>query len=418
MARTCGQCGSAMTDAATFCTVCGAEAPPLVQQSVATAPSANGSKFCASCGAALVPGAKFCGSCGTPVGQTVAAPPVPTGPASPPVFNEAEPDTRNRNLIIGAVAAGALLIGILFWINRYSWLGMEPPLENATAAIGTEKTMYVIASANLRDRATSQGSSVVGKLPRGAKVSGVLELGEDGTSNWLKIAESGNYISAVNLSEIEPPALARSLNKSFFASGDTPILAKPQQGAPVLMTAKSGGKLQLVGLTAGGFAEVLLEKGGVGYFDASGIDIEAGSAQPIDVAFIPGGCGFGREVQGLFRKVGQDSQSRYAKAETASYPDEETRTRTLEDLAAKSAYLPLTRSWMGLRVGGIGQHYESVSVYFNEPYARVAEVLGKTYPIDSTGAFTITGDAPTSAGLAPTDDEARKYGMTELSCGV
>ncbi len=412
--RTCGQCGNAMTDAATFCTVCGAEAPLVVQPEVAAPSPIGNTRFCASCGVSIAPGAKFCGGCGAPVGQAAAVmqPPPPASETLP------EPDTRNRNLIIGAIAVGVLLIGILFWINRYSWLGLEPPAGNATAAIGTEKTMYAIASANLRDRPTSQGSSVVGKLARGAKVSGVLELGEDGTSNWLKIADSGNYISAVNLSEIEPPALARSLNKSFFAGGDTPILAKPQQGAPVLMTAKPGSKLQLIGLTAGGFAEVLLEKGGVGYFDASGIDIEAGSAQPVDVAFVPAGCGFGKEVQMLLRKLGQESQRRFEIAEAATYPDDEARARALDGLTGKSAYLPLTRSWKGLRVGGIGQHYESVSIYFKEPTARVIELLSQSYEMDGDGQIVAEGDVATSSGIQPTRPEEQKYGASALVCGV
>ncbi len=425
MARSCEKCGAAMTDAATFCTVCGAEAPVLAQvDRTEPAMSTGGAKFCVSCGSSIAPDAKFCANCGTPVGQA------PAGQAAAPVIppqrvpEPGQPDadvqsgTRNRTLIIGAMAAGVLFVAILFWINRYNWLGLEPPVENAAAASDIETTMYTIASANLRDRATSQGSSIVGKLPRGSKVSGVLELGEDGISNWFQIAESGHFVSAVNLSEVAPPSLARSLNKAWYAGADMPILSRPQPGAAVLMTAAPGTKLQLVGLTAGGFAEVLLEKGGVGYFDASGIDIEAGSAQPIDVAFVPAGCGFGREVQMLFRKLGQDSQARFEKAEGASYPDEDTRAQALDEFPGKSDYLPLTRSWMGLRVGGIGTHAESVSIYFKEPMSRVIEVLGKPYQIDSTGQFTTEGDAPTSAGIAPTDDEERKYGMTELSCGV
>ncbi len=414
MAQTCGQCGSGMTDAATFCTTCGAEVP-LAEASEAVTPPMIGSKFCGACGSALVPGAKFCGGCGAPIGPSGMVPASPPDIAAP---FEPEPDTRNRNLIIGAIAAGVLLVGILFWINRYSWLGLEPPLENATAAVGIEKTMYTIASANLRDRATSQGSSVVGKLPRGTQVSGVLELGEDGTSSWFKIAESGQYVSAINLSEIEPPALARSLNKAWYAGADTPILAKPQQSAPVLMTAAPGTKLQLVGLTAGGFAEVLLEKGGVGYFDASGIDIDAGSAQPIDVAFIPAGCGFGKEVQMLLRKLGQESQRTYQQAEGANYSDDEARQAALGDLEGKSAYLPLTRSWKGLRVGGIGQHYESVSVYFKEPPARVIELLSQTYEMDGDGQFITSGDIATSSGIQQTRPDEQKYGASALVCGV
>jgi hypothetical protein len=407
--RKCTACGREMTDAATFCVQCGAEAPPPAP------PVAAVQRYCSACGGELAAGARFCPACGTGVGPTPAL--RTTQPAAPELLAEPHaPVGPNRAILIGAAVA-VLLLGLLFWFNRYEWLGLERPADegNISAVAGSEATMYVVANANLRDRATTQGSSVTGKLVRGTRVAGVLQLGEDGSSNWYKLAD-GNFVSAVNLSASEPPPLARTINKPWYASEPVPLLAKPQPGAAVLETAEPGKSYQLIGLTAGGFAEVTLGKGGVAYFDASGIDLAAASAAPIDIAFDPQRCGYGKEIEMLFRKLGQDAQARFQRAESRAYASEDERLNALERLESASSFLPLTRSYRGLGVGGLGAHYEASAIYFRDPPAKVIAVFATDFPVAADGSFSVASDV--GSAIRPAQGEERKYGQTALSCGV
>lgn len=376
--RQCGACGKALTDAATFCPSCGAEAPLS-----ATAPIPQ-----ATTGAA-----KF---------------------APSPVAGEPRAGPPPRAVLIG-LGLAVLLIALLFWSNRYQWLGLEPPSGNESAALVAERAMYVIASANLRDEATTIGSIVTGKLARGTKVTGVLQHGEDGSSQWYKLAD-GNFVSAVNLSARAPPALAQRIDKRWYAAGAVRLLARPQPGAAVLEIAEAGKAYQLIGLTNGGFAEVALGKGGVAYFDASGIDLAAASAPPIGLAFDPARCGFGNEIDLLLRKLGQDAQRRFQLAEASDYPDEEARDAALGALDSASAYLPLTRSYKGLGVGGIGAHYEASSVYFRESPDKIIAVFARDFPVAADGGFAL--DLQVGSSIRPSSGEARKYGLSELICGA
>jgi hypothetical protein len=180
----------------------------------------------------------------------------------------------------------------------------------------------------------------------------------------------------------------------------------------VLETAAAGRQYRLVGLTSGGFAEVALAKGGVGYFDASGIDLTAASAPPIDIAFDPANCSYGREVAGLIRKLGQERQREFQLAEARG--DEEA----LNDLEGRSRYLKLTRGFAGLSVTGVGIHYESTGLYFADPPDRViAAFRAKGFAIDGEGEFSGGMFGPSSA-IRRSVDEERGYGQTALICGV
>lgn len=101
---------------------------------------------------------------------------------------------------------------------------------------------------------------------RGTQISGVMQIGEDGTSQWFKLADGRGFVGAVNLSAIAPPKLA-------FATGewerilpmDCALLAAPMADAAVKITIPAGAKLIEVGSTENDFWEYKLPKGGVGY---------------------------------------------------------------------------------------------------------------------------------------------------------
>lgn len=86
-----------------------------------------------------------------------------------------------------------------------------------------------------------------------------------------------------------------------------------------------------------------------------------------------------------------------------------------------SFYVPVaSRSWRGLTVTGLGLHYESTSIYFREPLAKVRRVLraagvriaaNDTIPIANEEAVEMQRlRAPTGY--------ARRYGASEIECGV
>jgi uncharacterized membrane protein len=80
-------------------------------------------KFCAMCGAAMVPGAKFCPDCGAPAaeptGQRPLPPPAPTGGAAPPPAGAA-----GHAGLEPAVARFLCYLGT--WLTGLIFLNLEP----------------------------------------------------------------------------------------------------------------------------------------------------------------------------------------------------------------------------------------------------------------------------------------------------
>jgi hypothetical protein len=89
------------------------------------------------------------------------------------------------------------------------------------------------------------------------------------------------------------------------------------------------------------------------------------------------------------------------------------------ELASFHVAVP-SRPWRGLTVTGVGLHYESTSVYFREPVDTVRHVLRKTgVRIDANDSIPMTSDEAVEVQrLRPTTDDSRRYGATEVNCGV
>ena len=76
----------------------------------------------------------------------------------------------------------------------------------------------------------------------------------------------------------------------------------------------------------------------------------------------------------------------------------------------------MPRSFEGLSLTGIAQHYESQSLYFADPAAKVMDVFrAKGFKIGRDGQFPST---ELYAGIATTRGEGAAYGKSELGCGV
>jgi hypothetical protein len=353
---------------------------------------------------------------------------IPDAPNDAESLDIGEQDDGNssrKNLyMIGAVICGIFVLGTLYYMLFLRDDAAPPAPLNDTAAVtkpveekAPATTLFAMTQANIRNRASTKTSDVVGKIARGGSVTGQLLLGEDGTSNWLELADGRGFISAVNLSETAPPKLTKAFADRIWTNKEAvDIWTKPDTTSALLLRAPAGGKLTLSGITDNDFIEVKMKQGGVGYIGNAKILLAEAEAvgPPIAMNFSVNNCGFGSELDGKFAQLFAKAQAFSKSVEDADYPDDDARNEALGKLANKNYFLRLERSFNGLTLSGIGQHYESTSVYFADPKEKViAAFKGQA---NSNGQFP-SGEE-TGASIDPTYGEAAAYGKTALNCGV
>ncbi len=404
-------------------------------------------KFCISCGAALNEGARFCGSCGAPVPDSApvaevaevvdTAPlpasalpsitePEPVAAAPEPEYFEPAveaPEAKGPNwMLIGGGGAILLLLLLYYVIFLRDDMGrIEPPVttEKVAPKEVVETAYFAVADANIRDKATTVGTTITGKLLRGASATGSIITGEDGTTPWLELSDGKGFIAMSNLSETEPPKITKPLgDKIWVADKAMSILAQPDANAPVLDSVAVGAQLTLFGLTANDYIEIKLKKGGVGYIaDGARIaELAAAKGKPIAMTFNPASCSFGGELEAEFGKLAAKSRAAYKAIDQADFVSDEARDKALIGFEGKSYFQKLERSFNGLSITGVAQHYESQSIYFADaPDKVLAAFRAKGYKIGRDGQFA---DTETYAGIVATASDGRAYGKTELNCGV
>jgi hypothetical protein len=395
-------------------------------------------KFCTACGTANIPDALYCAKCGNamipPAQEAVAEEVEAPEPVKEPVEIETAPISRNESpfpeeprperswLIIVAVMGSLLLIGGLYY-----WLFLADDMrgaEETSYSTGTDdgekaeaKQFFVMTEANIRDKATTVGSNILGKMPRGSAVTGVVKLGEDGTSEWLELADGKGFVATVNLGEAEPPQITKALNDKVWAA-DAPIeiWAQADTASTLVDRVSEGTKLTLSGLTANDFLEVKLRKGGVGYIADGAAILARLGGKPINIAFNPQTCNFGGELGAEFAKIGTRLRAQWQELENREFADDEARDKAYAKAEGRSSYVRLPRSFEGLSLTAIAQHYESQSLYFADPPAKVIEVFrAKGFQIGRDGSFPST---ELYAGISATRGEGAAYGKSELGCGV
>jgi hypothetical protein len=79
-----------------------------------------------------------------------------------------------------------------------------------------------------------------------------------------------------------------------------------------------------------------------------------------------------------------------------------------------------SRPWRGLTVTGVGLHYESTSVYFGEPVAKVRQVLRDAgVHVKTDGSIPIINEeAVEFQALRATTGDARRFGASRVECGI
>lgn len=122
-------------------------------------------------------------------------------------------DNIGRGRIAGIPSVGLVLVGLVMLAVGYLTFG-DVSLNSmfgdafssrstggptAITVTGQETTYYVSGPANVRNRATAIGTTIVTQLPPGDAVTGTIEVGENGSALWLRLANGSGYISATNL---------------------------------------------------------------------------------------------------------------------------------------------------------------------------------------------------------------------------
>ncbi|WP_373476571.1 hypothetical protein [Sphingorhabdus sp.] len=333
-----------------------------------------------------------------------------------------EGQVRSWKRPVIALVAFLVIAIVYFWLflaDDFRSSGDQPDsgIAKSEAQYAASRQLFAVTEVNIRDRPTTEDSVILGKLPRGSAVTGTLKMGMDGTSSWFELADGKGYIADINLSETQPPTIAKELgNKIWITDQATDIWTQPDPAGGLLDRVKAGTSLTLFGLTANNYVEVKISKGGVGYLaDGAGILARLGG-KPMTISFNPQSCSFGNELDAEFAKIGARLRAQWTELESREFADEAARDKAYASVEGKSTYVKLQRSFEGLSITAIAQHYEAQSVYFADPPAKVIDVFRrKGFAIGRDGTLPSTD---LYAAITPTRGEGAAYGKTDLGCGV
>ena len=314
-----------------------------------------------------------------------------------------------------------LVVGALyFWLFIADDLKRDADAPIAEAGEATRpgaQIFFAMTEANLRDKPAISGSNILGKLPRGSQVTGTIQPGSGSDGGWLELSDGNGFVALINLSQFKPPVLVKSLNdQSWVADGLIDVWATTLPDSVLLERLRDGTKLTLVGTTADNFIEVKLAGGRYGYLaDAPSILARLGG-KPISIGFNPQTCAFSGEIGAEFAKISQQLQAQWQALEAQEFADEMARDKAFAAVEGKSKYVRLRRSFEGLSLTALAQHYESQSLYFDDLPSKVVEVFrAQGFDIGRDGLFPST---ELYAGISATRGEGAAYGKTELGCGV
>ena len=325
-------------------------------------------------------------------------------------------------LLIGGIVALLVFGALYFWLFVADDIGSGngktiPTVGPVAVENAPTRQMFAMQEVNIRDRPTTFGSNIIGKLPRGSAVTGILKMGIDGTLGWLELAEGKGYIADVNLSETALPVLLKSLNGKIWASDvAVEIWAQPGGSSSLIGRVVAGTKLKLLGLTENDYIEIELEQGGVGYIANGAAIVARANGKPIAISFNPQTCNFGTELTSEFEKIGARLRTQWTALEDKEFPTEEAREKAMSAIEGRSTFQRMQRTSDGLTLTAIAQHFESQSIYFAEPAGKVIDVFrAKGFRIGRDGNFPST---ELYAGISTTRGEGASYGKSELGCGV
>ncbi|HEY3812954.1 MAG TPA: SH3 domain-containing protein [Caulobacteraceae bacterium] len=159
-----------------------------------------------------------------------------------------------------SIAAGAATV-VLGMLVLFVWLGVKAMHPSSVTYYATRRT-------NVRDAPTSSGSLVIGAVVRGERLSGEMVKSPDGTTAWLKEklpTGANGYIWAKNLSPQPRPGVVNAAIGKYRSVSTIAVHAEPSAASPVIGELQQGEVAEVAGTVAGGWQELALKGGGVGY---------------------------------------------------------------------------------------------------------------------------------------------------------
>jgi hypothetical protein len=366
-------------------------------------------QVCASCGAAAANDAAFCASCGHAIKRAAAS-----------TKGAAAPKKRRWG------APTLFVLGILAMAALYFWLFVADDLrpDNAEPAIASQsddraeaQIFFTMTEVNIRDKPAMTGSVILGKMPRGSQLTGIVRSDADPSVVWLELSDGNGFVALANLSQVKPPVLVKFLDDQIWAAdGALDVWATTLPDSNLLDRVSEGTQLTLLGTTEDNFIEVKLSGDRYGYLNDAQAIIARLGGKPIMIGFNPQTCAFSGEIGAEFAKIGAQLRAQWQALEAKEFANEAARQKAYAAVEGKSKYLRLRRSFEGLSLTGLAQHYESQSLYFDDSPAKVMDIFrAQGFDIGRDGLFTGT---ELYAGIAATRGEGAAYGKTELGCGV
>jgi hypothetical protein len=90
-------------------------------------------------------------------------------------------------------------------------------------------------------------------------------------TKWLKLTQGpfeGNFIWERNLSSTTPPAMTQPVNNYMTVTQLAQLRDAPSSNANIVEVVRPGLRLYIAGAVEGGWMEIPLRRGGVGYLPA------------------------------------------------------------------------------------------------------------------------------------------------------
>lgn len=204
-----------------------------------------------------------------PTPSQASAPPNAAAAAAPAKGEETAvrpQKSLTEKLVSSPIAWTILIIILLLMAISTCTSGTDP--EEPTRSPGEVASMYVGRVINVRDE-PSRSSATLGSLRRGEHLEGVWRLSEGET--WFEItsgSHAGRFVWGGNLVPQSPPQIAGEPSVEAVLQ-PAHMLAEPRSGARIMTQLFEGQSIDVLGWTSDGWAEVAIERLGIGYVPAA-----------------------------------------------------------------------------------------------------------------------------------------------------
>lgn len=327
--------------------------------------------------------------------------------------------SRRQRIIALSLAAFLILAGAYYYIFIHDDLsggGVPVDIETPGAQAVAGSSYYARSKVEIHERA-DPGAAVIRTLPRGEMITGVAVVGEDGAPGWIALDNGRGFARAGLLGPEMPVDLLQYFGgKNWKLPDAADILARPADDAPLLVRLPGQSRVEVNGVADNDYLEVRTGDAQIGYLPDAKSILRRMNAQPVAIRFDPDNCRYGRDIDALFDRMGNNIRADYEALERKEFADDAAREAAFAAIEGKSHFMRLERSFEGLLLTGIAQHYESQSLYFADPPEKVIATFRRLgLKIDGQGQVASTD---LYASIGRTQSGITRYGASDLICGV